>query len=822
MAMDRAAKAGFAVALAILVLIGVLSYQGTRRLIETEEAVFRSQEVINQLDELLAGVFEEESAARGYLVAGRDFYLEPYYDAIARTDSTLADLQAATSANPKQQQALEALKGPIAEKLAHQNQMIELRRQAGTGASLQLFFTGRGHALMDQIRDRVSRMKQEENRILHGWTSQARRWAETSVLTLVIGSLLSFGILLAVYYHLNREIWSRRQSEKKLLQLSRVHAVLSRVSQSIVHIRERGALFDAVCRIAVEEGLFRMAWVGAVNPETGAVQPVTSAGFVDGYLDRIHITTGEAPEGQGPTGRALHERRHLVCPDIASDPRQLPWRKEALARGYRSSAAFPIQFSDSVVGAFTVYAAETGFFDEPIVALLTQVTSDISFALEAMDREARRCEAEESLRGREHALRESEERFRQMAENIEEMFWITDGRLTQMLYVSPGYERIWGRSCQSLYDDPRSFMATVHPEDRERIEAGIQQAIEAPGIEWNSEFRVVRPDGSVRWVWDRAFPVRDAAGELYRFAGITQDVTERKQAEEQILRLNEDLERRVAERTGELARVARELELRNEEVERANRMKSEFLARMSHELRTPLNAIVGYSDLLVEGPAGPLPPTYQRFVNNIQEGAHHLLLMVNDVLDLSKIEAGRIDLNRESFNAAQALEEVLSVITPLAKIKNITIENQLPADTRIDADRTRFKQILYNLLSNAVKFTPEEGRVWLAECGRMDAACFCVGDTGAGIPENELGAIFEEFHQVDMASGAAKEGTGLGLAITRRLAELHGGSVWVESTPGKGSRFHFSLGPHSLEKAMGTDTESSNTCGPSSSRTTTA
>jgi signal transduction histidine kinase len=230
-------------------------------------------------------------------------------------------------------------------------------------------------------------------------------------------------------------------------------------------------------------------------------------------------------------------------------------------------------------------------------------------------------------------------------------------------------------------------------------------------------------------------------------------------------------------------------------------MKTEFLSRTSHELRTPLNAIVGYSDLLAEESAGPLPPTYKRFVANIQEGAQHLLHMVNDVLDLAKIEAGRIDLNREEFQPAGALEEVLSVIAPLAKIKNIAVENQLPPGANIKADRTRFKQILYNLLSNAVKFTPENGRIWVAERNREKTVCFCVGDTGIGIPGAEIEAIFDEFHQVGIPPGGVKEGTGLGLAITKRLVDLHGGTIWVESIPERGSCFYFSLGPGSLEAA---------------------
>jgi signal transduction histidine kinase len=185
-------------------------------------------------------------------------------------------------------------------------------------------------------------------------------------------------------------------------------------------------------------------------------------------------------------------------------------------------------------------------------------------------------------------------------------------------------------------------------------------------------------------------------------------------------------------------------------------------------------------------------------VANIQEGARHLLAMVNDLLDISRIEAGRIDLNREGFSPADVLEEVLSVIAPLARIKNVSIEDLLPGGMWIRADRIRFKQVLYNLLSNAVKFTPENGRVWIAGASREDAAGFCVGDTGIGIPESELESVFDEFHQVGGSSAVAKEGSGLGLSITRRLVELHGGTISVESTVGQGSRFTFSLGAGSL------------------------
>lgn len=236
-----------------------------------------------------------------------------------------------------------------------------------------------------------------------------------------------------------------------------------------------------------------------------------------------------------------------------------------------------------------------------------------------------------------------------------------------------------------------------------------------------------------------------------------------------------------------------DLALRRAEAERANDLKSRFLANMSHELRTPLNSILGFSELLQDQSGGPLNEKQTRWVTNVRTAGRHLLQLINDILDLAKIEAGQLRIESDTFALASALPEVLTVIRPLAMAKQIEIHQSVDTDLVVTADRVRLKQILYNLLSNAVKFSAVRTAISL-EADQDGPLCrIHVRDQGVGIPPDKLDVIFEEFSQLEQDDESVVKGTGLGLAITRRLVEGQGGKITVISEPGKGTEFTFTL-----------------------------
>jgi PAS domain S-box-containing protein len=356
----------------------------------------------------------------------------------------------------------------------------------------------------------------------------------------------------------------------------------------------------------------------------------------------------------------------------------------------------------------------------------------------------------------EDVLAESEERFRQLAENVNEVFWMTDPQTTKMLYISPAYERVWGRSCQSLYENPRSFLDAVHPDDQERVRNAVLDH-QSRGEQTDKEYRVVRPDGSIRWVRDRAFPVKDATGQFYRLVGIADDFTERKLAE-QALR-------------------------------EADRRKDEFLATLAHELRNPLAPIrIGLEIMRL---AGNDQTAVEGVRTMMERQLEHFIRLVDDLLDLSRISTGKIKLHKERIDLAAAVYSALETCDPLVKQFDHELILRVPeTPLYVDADETRLAQALCNLLTNAAKFSDRGGRIWLTAAQEGGEALVSVKDTGVGIPPHMLPKVFEMFTQVDRSLEKSHGGLGIGLSIVKRLVEMHGGTVEARSE-GQGSGCEF-------------------------------
>jgi signal transduction histidine kinase len=244
----------------------------------------------------------------------------------------------------------------------------------------------------------------------------------------------------------------------------------------------------------------------------------------------------------------------------------------------------------------------------------------------------------------------------------------------------------------------------------------------------------------------------------------------------------------------ENVRLFNEIQDKSRQLEAANKHKSDFLANMSHELRTPLNAIIGFSEVMLGGMAGAMPEKQKEFIGDIRDSGKHLLALINDILDLSKIEAGRMELDVARFDLPAAMSNALTLVRGRAERHGIRLASEISTEVGpYDGDERKFKQIMLNLLTNAVKFTPEGGTVTMGAERVNGSYVFTVKDTGVGIAPEDQQAIFEEFRQVGKDYERKAEGTGLGLALTKRLVELHGGRIEVRSALGKGSSFTFTL-----------------------------
>lgn len=576
-------------------------------------------------------------------------------------------------------------------------------------------------------------------------------WVETTIVPFMDASGSPYQ-----YVSIRTDITERMQAAETLRKMNRTLMLLSACDETLVRADSILDMLQEVCRLAVTVGGYRMVWVGYREHDAEqSVLPVAHAGFEQGYIEAARITwNADSPRGQGPVARAIRSGQPQVVQDIQQDPNFAPWRSDALGRGYASMVSLPLTIGGETVGALNIYSAQTQGFLEDEVHLLMELAGNLAYGIKSLRLQ------EEKKRAIEY-LRESERRLNQAFNVSPDAIAITDLENGRFIDMNERFVRFSGYSREELLGrTPLELGLCLDAGKR----AGMLSLLREQGALREYEMPFHTCDGEIHIVLVSA-EITEINGRRCMLS-VLHDITARKLAELELLRAKEASET-------------------------ANRAKSEFLSRMSHELRTPLNAILGFGQLLESDLAEPLTASQTENVEQILKAGWHLLELVNEVLDLARIEAGKMQLNMANVNLAEIAEECVSLIAPLALEQHVQIRDEISPSLshEVHVDRTRFKQAILNYLSNAVKYNRPGGKVTLS-CeqklnGRLRVS---VSDTGPGIAADKLEHLFTPFNRLD-ADETEVQGTGIGLAVVKRLVELMGGDVGVDSEFGRGSTF---------------------------------
>ena len=721
------------IVLALLVLAGSawLSLQNTRTLIAREAWVQHTREVLGELRGVLAAANGAVAAERGYLLAPDPELLVPYDRSKRNARDAIERLLRLTSDNPGQNAGVAELARSVEETFALMDRGVALPSTGAAQPAALAENVVAGRLALRGIRGRIAELEAEETRLL-GVRQQASGGAfNRAVLTLAGATGVAMGMVLLAYVLMRRDERTRRRAARQLSEgEARKAAVFDAVLDSIVGMDEQGRVIEWN---AAAERTFGYPREKAVGKKMADL--IIPPKYRDAHRDGLahYLKTGEGP--------VLNQRFEISA--VRSD-----------------GSEFPIELA--------VTPITTGG-----PAMFTGYIRDIT--------DAKAAQA---------AIKESEERRRTALEAAELGAW----HLEPDSGVFEGDERF--RTIFSGTDEPLTYgraLDLIHPDDRQAVVDAVAAAVrpEDP-VPFVADYRVVHPDGSVHWVYakGRASHERDEAGrQVLSFDGTVADVTDRKNAEEALLQHQEYLR----EAKDEAEALAREAEALRAEAEQANVSKSQFLANMSHELRTPLNAVIMYSELLQEEAADEGVESFIPDLDKIRNAGKHLLSLVNGVLDLSKIEAGKMELFLETFAVAPMVRDVATTVQPLVETRGNTLVLDVAGDAgEMHADLTKVRQVLFNLLSNACKFT-ENGTVRLAVRREDQDVEMSVTDSGIGMTQEQLGRLFQAFTQADASTTRKYGGTGLGLAISKRFCEMMGGTIDVTSTPGEGTTLTVAL-----------------------------
>lgn len=550
--------------------------------------------------------------------------------------------------------------------------------------------------------------------------------------------------------------------------------------QTGLHLARAGDLNEvlgAVLKSATELTDTASGAIALIN--NGAVEVAATLGLGDLFSNLPPWKTDD-----NLTSMILSGSEPVEFPDIADEPllNGTPFTNE----GATAMLASQLRLNGEAKGILYLMDFKAREFTDRHKGLINLFCAQAAHAISRLKLQK---SLEESLKSLESIFNDSQDMI--VAADIE-------GRIRRF---SKGGERILGYS-QDEVSGRKVYEFYRDPGDRKKITRLIKER----GAVFNYETTMVRKDGAPVDISLTISELRDASGNVIGTVGVSKDITIEKRLRKELEELNRNLEEKVLERT-------RDLEKANRELKKASELKGKFIANASHELRTPLHSIIGFSEVLIEKTYGGLTEKQARFINTILTSGKHLLHLVNNILDLARIEAGKAQLNCEVFDLAKTFEEILGVIRPLADKKLITLSSGVEDACDFNGDKVKLKQILYNLVSNAIKFTPEGGKVTLSSkrftnYGELEWAPpeleflkISVEDTGPGIKPEDRERVFDEFEQLDPSK--ATEGTGLGLPLTKKLVEMHGGVISIGGVWGHGAVFDVYLPAGSEQGAQG-------------------
>ncbi|MCE9615960.1 MAG: CHASE3 domain-containing protein [Lentisphaerae bacterium] len=790
---------GFSAAVLLLLVLGGSVMHNTAGLIRNSREVSRTLVVIGTLQEVLSATKDVETAARGYVLTGDPSYLEYYDPAVNAINRDVLELRRLMADNAVQQDRLERLRKRLEVRRILAERSVQLRKAHPSGPPT-VAVSGEGRKVMDAIRADVRAMVQVERRLLAERQLRAESSTSKTLLTMGLGLLVSLSGLATVFIMMRREIRLRQNVESALQQANaelerRVQArtedlqranrslrMLSDCNQMLIRATDEMHLLQAICNLVVQEGGYRICWVGyARQDEAKTLSPMAWAGAKSERLATCRLTWAGGQSPEALVVQSIRSGKPMVSGDASLLPELELWPD--LANGTCAGVALPFALGGPDSGVLVIHGADPAVFGGAEMDLLMELAGDLSFGITTIRARAARERVEV-------ALRVSMERYHQTLDNMLEGCQIIDFDW-RYRYINGTAARQGGRNPSDLLG--RTMMEAYPGFDQSEVFKALRLCMEQRlPVHMDNEF--TSPGGSPRWFELSIEPVPEGIFVL------SMDITDRKASEDQTRRLNAELDQRVRERTAQLEE-ARLL------AESANQAKSEFLSNMSHELRTPLNAVIGFSEVLEQELFGTLNEKQREYVGDISESGRHLLSLINDILDLSKIEAGRMEPQWSRVVIGDLLADTLVMVKERCFKHGIRLGLEVAESVKglaVIGDERRLKQIMFNLLSNAAKFTPDGGTICVKaeRTGSGEAPAdpgpgvpsvqISVTDSGIGISAEDQERIFEEFYQVRRGSLDKTPGTGLGLSLVKRMVAMHGGRVWAESEGlGQGSRFLF-------------------------------